>query len=206
MSVLTRRYSGSAESQIDQDIRRIDEVGVKAYADATIEGQLSDVFWDVELVQGLDTSVTTSPYWHVFRAAQVKLNDKGFLSRDITIRELIEHQSDRHHIFPKHILKKQGMTRGKYNQLANYAITQTEINISISNKPPSRYFQEVIAQCNGGDPAYGNITDIDELKTNFRMNCIPDGITTMTVDDYEQFLDKRRRLMAQKIKHYFEQL
>lgn len=206
MSVLTRRYSGSSESQIDQDIRRIDDVGIETYASATIEGQLSDVFWDLELVQGLDTSVTTSPYWHVFRAAQVKLNDKGFLSRDITVRELIEHKSDRHHIFPKDLLKKQGMTRGKYNQLANYVITQSEINIAISNKAPNVYFQEVFAQCHNNSPTYGNITDIETLKENLRMNCIPDGIMTMTVDDYEQFLEKRRQLMAQKIKQYFEQL
>ena len=38
------------------------------------------------------------------------------------------------------------------------------------------------------------------------MHCIPDGIETMTVDDYPDFLVDRRKLMARKIRSYFESL
>jgi hypothetical protein len=38
------------------------------------------------------------------------------------------------------------------------------------------------------------------------MHCIPDGVEEMTVVDYPDFLAERRRLMAQKIKTYFEGL
>ncbi len=206
MSVLTGWYSGSAESAIDFDIRQIDKNGIQAYAEATANAQLSDTFWDAGLPQQMDTSSASSPYFHVYRAAQVKANDKGFLSRDISVRELIEYKSDVHHVFPRDLLKKAGLTRGQYNQIANYVIAQSEINIQIGNKEPTAYFQQVIDQTNGGGRRYGNITDPDELRENLRMNCIPDGVEHMTVADYPAFLVARRKLMAQKIKTYFEGL
>lgn len=206
MSVLTGRYSGSPESTIDLDIRQIHTHGIEAYADTIIRGQLSDAYWSTTLPQQMDTSVASSPHFRVFQAAQVKLNDKGFLSRDIRVRDLIEVKSDVHHIFPRDLLKKHGMTRGQYNQIANYVIAQSEINIAIGNKEPSIYFAQVIEQANGGAKKYGNITNPDELRENFCMNCIPEGIEHMTVADYPGFLAQRRQLMAQKIKTYFEGL
>ena len=206
MSVLTGRYSGSPESTIDYDVRQIDAQGIESYSESLIRGELSDAFWNAGLPQSMDTSASSSPYFRVFQAAQIKLNDKGFLSRDISVRELIEVKSDVHHIFPRDYLKKQGMTRGQYNQIANYAVAQSEINIAIGKKEPSVYIAQVLDQCNGGRKRYGNITDLDELHENFRMNCIPDGVDKMGVEDYRTFLDERRKLMAQKIKKYFEAL
>jgi hypothetical protein len=84
----------------------------------------------------MNTSVASSPYFRVFEAAQVKMNDLGFLSRDITVRELIEVKSDVHHVFPRDYLKKNGLARGQYNQIANYVVAQSEINIAIGNKKP----------------------------------------------------------------------
>ena len=133
----------------------------------------------------MDTSASSSPYFRVFQAAQIKLNDKGFLSRDISVRELIEVKSDVHHIFPRDYLKKQGMARGQYNQIANYAVAQSEINIAIGKKEPSVYIAQVLDQCDGGKKRYGNITDLNELRENFRMNCIPDGVEKMDVEDYQ---------------------
>lgn len=193
MSVLTGRYSGSPESTIDYDIRQIYAQGVDAYTDGLIRGELSDAFWDAALPQAMNTSVASSPLFRVFQAAQVKLNDKGFLSRDLTVRDLIEVKSDVHHIFPRDYLKKQGLTRGQYNQIANYVVAQTEINIAIGNKEPRVFFGQLLDQCNGGPRRYGNITDPDELRENLRMNCVPHGIELMSIDDYPDFLAARRR-------------
>ena len=206
MSVLTGRYSGSPESTIDYDIRQIDAQGIESYSDSLIRGELSEAFWNAGLPQSMDTSASSSPYFRVFQAAQIRLNDKGFLSRDITVRELVEVKSDVHHIFPREYLKKHGMTRGQYNQIANYVVAQSEINIAIGKKDPATYFQQVLDQCNGGKKRYGNIVDADELHENFRMNCIPDGLEQIDFEGYRTFLDQRRKLMAQKIKRYFEAL
>lgn len=202
-SVLTGRYSGSPESMFDYDIRQIHAQGFKTYSDSLYAGQLSDAFWNASLPQEMDTSVASSPYFRVFQAAQIKLGDKGFLSKDLSVRELVEVKSDVHHLFPKDFLKKQGFNRGQYNQIANYAVAQSEINIAIGNKEPAKYIGELIKQCRGGQKKYGNIINSDELQTNLTMNCIPDGMETMTAADYPNFLAKRRILMAQKIKTYF---
>jgi len=180
--------------------------GVQPYLDAIIGSELSETFWEVALPQALNTSVASSPYFRVFQAAQVKLGDRGFLSRDITVRELVEIRSDVHHIFPRDYLKKKGFSRGQYNQIANYVIAQSEINIAIGNKEPRVYFSELLAQCQGGPKKYGNLTDLQELKENLAMNCIPEGMEEATSDDYDEFLRKRRKLMAEKIRTYFEKL
>ena len=90
MSLLTGRYSGSPESTIDYDIRQVHSQGIQTYAEGLIRGELSEAFWGTALPQEMDTSAASSPLFRVFEAAQVKLGDKGFLSRDITVRELIE--------------------------------------------------------------------------------------------------------------------
>lgn len=206
MSILTGRYSSNPETTFDYDIRQVHERGISDYIEIVVQGELSDAFWDYTLPQAMDTSVASSPYFRLFEAAQVRLNDRGFLSRDITIRELVEIKSDVHHLFPRDYLKKRGVPRGQYNQIANYVVAQSEINITIGNKEPRVYFREMIEQCQGGSKRYGNITDLCELRENLRQHCIPEGVEEMTVDDYSAFLAARRKLMARKLKVYFEGL
>lgn len=206
MSMLTGRYSGSPESSIDFDIRAI---AAKPFGECLKDREnadLSDAFWNSALIQNLDTSSVNTPYFNVFLAAQVKSNDKGFLSKDITVNDLITHRGDIHHIFPKDYLKKHDLKKGKYNQVANYVYMQSEINIKIGSKAPSSYFEEIQKQCNGGKLKYGAINDLDELKDNLRMNCVPESILDMTVDNFDDFLVERRQLMAKKIKKYYSSL
>jgi hypothetical protein len=203
MSILTGRYSGSPESTFDFDIRQIHEQGYDRYADALISAEMSDAFWSALLPQEMNTSSAISPTFKVYQAAQVKLNDKGFLSRDITVNDLILNRSDVHHVFPKAYLKNAGLSKGRYNQIANYALAQSEINIAIGDRAPSDYFKIVFDQCNGGKKKIGGITDEKELKKNLSMHCIPDGVESKSADDYDEFLDERRKLMASKIRNYF---
>ena len=203
MSILTGRYSGSPESTFDFDIRQIHQAGYTQYAEAVVQAELSNAFWGSLLPQEMNTSVASSPYFRVFEAAQVKMNDKGFLSRDITVQDLILNKSDVHHVFPKQYLKKAGMNRGRYNQIANYAIAQSEINIAIGDRAPTEYFKHLKEQVAGGRKRYGGITAPDELKVNYRMHCIPDGVENMTLEDYDVFLEERRKLMAAKMRQYF---
>lgn len=203
LSILTGRYSGSSESQFDNDIRQIASRPFGELLKDVEDAELSDAFWNASLVQSLNTSVASSPYLHVFWASQARLNDKGFLSRDITVNDLITHAGDIHHIFPKDYLKKSGMKRGDYNQIGNYVYMQSEINIKIGNKAPKDYFAKIAEQCKGGTAKYGGICDMKTLKENLRMNCIPEGILELDLDDFEEFLKQRRILMAQKMRDYY---
>jgi len=206
MSILTGRYSGSPESQIDTDIKNIVLKGIDNYLGAIEEAQLSDAFWNVELVQELDKSTITSPHLQVFFASQVKNNTLGFLSKDITVRDLISHRGDVHHVFPKAFLKKKYPNRRDYNQVANYVFAQSEINIKIGNKSPDVYFQEILEQCKEGKTEYGNITSQNELMQNLTDHAIPHSIFDQGIENYPEFLEQRRRLMARKIKDYYHSL
>ncbi len=205
-SVLRGRYTGSPESTFDFDIRQVETRGLAAYADAVIGAELPESFWSALLPQEMDTSSGSSPYFDVYKAAQVKLGDLGFLSRDITVRDLLLNRSDAHHVYPKNHLKKQGLARGRYNQIANFVLAQSEINIAIGDKPPEVYFKELAEQCNGGTKKYGGITDEAEMRANFRVNCLPESLLGGKIPAYDDFLEQRRKLMAQRIKTYFEGL
>lgn len=206
MSLLSRRYGGSPESTFDFDIRQIDSRGVEAYVESVIPNELPDSFWTGMLPQFMDTSSISSPYFKCFHAAQVKLGDRGFLSRDITVTDLLLNRADVHHVYPKQHLKGNGMTRGSYNQIGNFVIAQSEINIAIGAKPPETYFAELGDQVGGGKMKYGGITDSAEMLANFRMNCIPETLLGGDVPSYESFLEERRRLMALKIRDWFQTL
>lgn len=206
LSVLTGRYSGSPETAFDNDIKNICATSFGDYLRRIEEAELSDIFWNVTLVENMETSAANSPYLNVFFAAQVKMHDKGFLSRDITVNELISLKGDIHHIFPRDYLKKNGLTRKEYNQISNYVYMQSETNIRIGNKPPRVYFGEILEQCNGGPLKYGGILTMEELRHNLAMNCIPESVFTMEIDDYNQFLTERKKLMASKIREYYRML
>ena len=203
LTILTGRYSGSPESWFDYDIKRF-----FAYEDPieflkqTEAGDLSDAFWNVNLIQHLNTSVASSPYFNMFLIAQVKAHDKGFLSKQIDVETMLENRGDIHHLFPKHYLTSHGVTQAQYNQIANYVFLQQEINIRIGDDAPAEYMAEVYNQCNTKKPVYGGITDVDILRDNLKQNCIPDGFEKMRIEDYEVFLEERRKLMAEKIRAY----
>lgn len=206
MSVLTGRYSASPESRMDKDIKDINERGFTEVLADREAAELSDTFWEVGLVQGLRTSSVNSPLFKAFLAAQACLGDKGFLSKDITVRDMLTHHGDIHHIFPREFLKKQGYTRGQYNQVANLACVQQEINIKIGSKNPVDYVADIFQHCQAGQPLYGVITDPDELAANFQANALPQDQNLYHIDHYEDFLARRREAMAEKIKRYYQKL
>lgn len=207
LSMLTGRYSGSSESAIDYDIKRFTEEDPEEFVKNTEEGELSDAFWENTLITKLDTSVSSSPYFLVYLIAQVKNGARGFLSKQINVQSLIEQRGDIHHIFPRKYLQKNGVSNRKdYNQIANYTYTQTEINIKIKDTPPCEYMSNMKKQIAGEGSYYGGITDMADLEENLSENCVPVEFMNMDVSNYQEFLEKRRKLMAQYIRDYYMKL
>lgn len=207
LSMLTGRYSGSAESAIDYDIKRFTEQDPVQFVKTTEAGELSDAFWNTVLVQRLDTSVASSPYFLVYLMAQVKRNARGFLSKQITVQSLIEQRGDIHHIFPKKYLQRNGIDNRKdYNQIANYVYTQSEINIKIKDDAPCDYMARMKQQVSGEGSFYGGISSMEDLEANLAENCVPIEFMGMDVFDFQVFLDMRRTLMAKYIKEYYASL
>jgi len=204
LSYLTARYSGPIESTFDEDIKNISRNEFESYLSLIEQSEFSDAFWNVALPENLKTSSTNSPYFNVFLSAQVKTQAHGFLSKDVLAQELISIKGDIHHIFPKNYLKKNGLSKTSYNQAANYVYMESETNIRIGDKPPKHYLLIVTNQFGENIPnRISNIDNIEELYANFDENCIPNEIIGMDISLYEEFLKKRRILMANKIKEYY---
>ncbi len=203
MSVLTERYSGEPQATLSEDVRGMNaEDGAKVYLDRLERSGLSDAFWNEELMQKLMTSGPKNVYFNVFLSSQIRANDKGFLSRDITVRDLFAGQKDIHHIYPQNYLQGFRVGKKQQNQLANLVVMQKEINIEIGDTAPTEYFSRLQGGCGDGVPIYGGIDNSEELQKNFEAHCIPDGV----FGDYDEFLKERRKLMAAKIRDYYQSL
>lgn len=207
MSTLTSRYIGSPETQMDFDIKRIREKGFLTFFNEVEEANLSETFWNIRLVQSLETPVINSPFFNVFLAAQIHSGDNALFSNGTKIGYLITLMGDVHHIFPKQYLRKKGYNeKVQYNQIANFTYLDTQVNKDISDDAPNVYFKNAIESCKNGKALYGNIIEIDVLYKNLEANCIPTNIETMDYINYPEFLIARRKLMAKKIKDYYEHL
>ena len=206
LSILTQRYSASPESAFAKDLKVISEVGI-AQAFKTIEtATLSDNFWQVALPQNLSYASSLNPTYLAYLAAQVSGGDNSLLSSNIRVEELIRLGGDVHHIFPKKYLVEHGFERTQYNQTANYAYLDTPVNISIGKKAPKDYFSAALAQCGSDKAETGSIIDEKVLRENLATNCIPEDVFEMDYTRYDEFLEKRRVLMAAKIRKYYESL
>jgi hypothetical protein len=204
LSILTGRYSGSPESMFDYDIKRFNTNPPEEYLKSVELGQLSDAYWEHILPERLNTSVASSPYFKLYLMAQVHSGDKGFLSSQITVGALISNRGDIHHLFPKKYLQRNGHnSRSEYNQIANYAITQSEINIQIKDDAPNIYMTKILEQIESKKSVIGGILTKEQLNGSFKQNCIPDEFVNYDVNNYYEFLARRRYLMSQKIRDYY---
>ena len=207
MSVLTGRYSGSSESIMDRDMRRIADQGFIPFYEEIAASRLADTFWDVTLPQDLATTSVRSGAWMAYVASQVRAADNTLFTNGFKVADVIANVGDIHHIFPKAYLRKAiDAPQRLYNQVANYTYLEKRINIAIGEKRPGEYFSQARDAINSGTGYFGDIADEGALLSNLEANCIPEGIFDMCADDYEDFLAQRRVLMARKIRNYYESL
>ncbi len=203
MTSLTRRYTGSPETVMDEDLARLrsvaDAAGFVATLDRVIEAALPNDFWDVTLVSDLETSSARSPALFAYYAA-LNLLDAHVLFSKMKVAELLDpalraHRSpiERHHLFPRGYLKKSGYKSTRdINQVANYALVEWGDNTDIGDEPPSSYF-----------PRYASRFAEEELRQMMTWHALPAGWHEM---EYETFLAERRKLIAQVIRQGFEKL
>ena len=207
LSTLTGRYVASPESSMSRDIRTIEEKGFLTFFQEAEKSALSDTFWEVTLSQNLETTSVNSPAFNAFLAAQINMNKNSLFMHGTMISDLLNISGDVHHIFPKAYLKNNGIdAKGRYNQVANFTYLDTQVNKAVSDDAPAEYFAKVVRQCGTKEQEIGNITDLEALKQNIADNALPQEIVSMTVVDYDEFLMKRRHLMAKMIEQYYKQL
>ena len=206
MSLLIGRYSGSSESMIDEDIKQINEKGIKDYLDQMEKTHLGAGFWDFGIISDLESSSVNNNAYNVYLASQCNSNATAFLSKSMKISSLIEQRGDIHHIFPKKYLIDNGYTQKQYNQVANFVYTEQSTNIKIGKMAPKLYFDEVQKEIMNGKFNISTIDNEKDLINNLQQNDIPSGILNFVHKDYDHFLLERKKMMSAKIKYFYESL
>lgn len=206
MSMFIGRYSGSAESRIDEDIKQINEKGIAAYLIQMEQANLGPGFWDFGIINDLETSSVNNNAYNLYLAAQVNNNAVAFLSKNMKISSLIEQRGDVHHIFPKKYLMNNGYPQKAYNQVANFVFTEQATNIKVGMLTPKEYLDKVKSQIQAGTNGISTLDSDSSLQENLIQNDIPNSIEEASHLVYEDFLEERRRLMSNKLKVYYSQL
>ena len=206
MSLLIGRYSGSAESMIDEDIKQINEKGIAVYLHQMEQNHLGKGFWEFSLVNQLESSSINNNAYNVYLAAQCYNNAPAFLSKSMKISSLIEQRGDVHHIFPKKYLTKNGFIPKQYNQVANFVYTEQATNIKVGMQTPQDYLAKVKNEIENQVFDISSLDTLVGLEENLGSNDIPKTLEHATHLDYNDFLTERRKLIAAKIKTYYEQL
>lgn len=204
MTALTRRYTGSPESVMEQDLTQLRDVGdaeeFVSHFDRIINDMLSEDYWDITLPNELATSSANSPSLFAYHAA-LNILDAQVLFSKMKVSELLDPATqanksalERHHLFPKAYLKKLEITETRItNQIANYALVEWPDNVAISDSSPAEYYL----------PIYTERFSTEEMKQMSYWHALPSGWENM---EYQEFLDARRKLMAQVIRDGFEKL
>lgn len=185
LTLLTNRYSSSPESTFQTDITNFVEASdPREYIEKVEASDLSDTFWNVGFINRLSTSHT--PTFYIFIMSQITEDNRGFLSSE-KVETMMRNTGDIHHIFPKAYLQDYGYSQSQYNQIANYAMVNKETNIKIGKKPPQDYLKE-----------------FEDLDKNYQDNAIPNNLEFMNVNNYDDFLSERRKMISKKIRKYYE--
>lgn len=97
----------------------------------------------------------------------------------------VSHTIQHHHIFPKSLLQKVGVESQSINEIANFAFIGGKTNRQITNKEPINYLDNEVVSIRG-----------EEALT---LQLIPLDRSLWEIDHYQQFLDYRRKTIADAI-------
>lgn len=207
MCSLTGRYSSSPETRLEEDMNRIksvsDAASFKTMLEKLITDNLGHDFWEITLVNDLESSSVRTPAWNAYVASLIMKGSPVLFSQR-TVSSLFEpsikpkkKQLDRHHLFPKnYLVQHYGLDSKKdqslINQVGNLTYLEFEDNIEISDAEPKQY-------CADMRKRYGE----DAMRKMYADHALPEGFENM---EYEEFLPARRKLMAKIIRGAFEKM
>jgi len=206
MTSVTGRYSSSPETVFEKDLNKIKEFDKNYFVvglEKIITDNLTNDFWEITLVGQMETSSARSPEANAFYAALNKLGSPVLFSRKL-IGDLYDpslkikkKRLEKHHIFPRNYLISKyrfdkNKDKAKINQIANLTFLEFEDNIEISDANPSEYFAMVKKRFAE-----------NELSEMLNQHAVPDNFYQL---EYDEFLQKRRKLMAGVIKKAFNKI
>lgn len=189
MAQLWGWYSGSSESYLEKDINALkDGKGIDGLID------------NLSLFRGKNLYLTTedlayqgvrSKIYALFYATIRSRNARDWTDTNVPLysRNLgFNNVLERHHIFPKAFLRKKydasnSIQKNLINEIANNALITQKSNIKILDRDPAEYLPEI---------------DPEQLRKQF----VPTDSALYSLQNYELFLEKRRKLIADGINQF----
>ncbi len=207
MSQITGRYTGSSETQFEEDMTRIDGNLGRTPGEFTstlndlIEAAVPSDFWTVTLPEQLISSSPRTPAYLGYLAA-LNILDADVLLSPMSVKSWMDPRRrtvkgvEKHHLFPKDYLKSVlGITSvRKINQVANYALVEWSTNIDISADEPAMYWPLQLKS---------KKVEGERFERQVGWHALPDDWTSL---DYDTFLVERRALMARVTSEGFKRL
>ncbi len=203
MAALTGRYTGSPETRMEQDLALLRGVRTADdfvnILDQQVDAVLTRDYWEVTLPNELETAAARNTGQFAYYAALCLLNAPVLYSR-MKVAELLDPSTrakksalERHHLFPRRYLQRIGIKeRRLINQVANYALVEWSDNIRISDQAPEEYVPDMEKRFSP-----------EELREMYDLHALPKQWYEM---DYQTFLKKRRKGIANVIRRGFLQL
>jgi hypothetical protein len=102
------------------------------------------------------------------------------------------HKIQIHHIFPRSLLREAGYDRKEINEISNLAFIAGKTNRSISNKEPISYLEDEIIKKRGIEALTSQKVPLDK--------------SLWEIKNFNNFLDSRRKSLAEMINIYLENL
>lgn len=193
MTSLKGRYTNSPETVMETDLAKLRSITTAeefvGLLEGIIDNELTNDFWNIQLVTDLATSSSRSPSLSGYYASLNILNAPGLFS-NLKVNDLLQagirankSPLERHHLFPKAYLNRIGITALQdTNQIANFALVEWSDNIDISDMKPSEYV-----------PQYKARFSEPELAVMYEMHALPEDWESM---EYSEFLEARRKKIA----------
>lgn len=204
MAQTSGRYTNSPETQIESDLARfrdLDPGDADSFCEVLnkiVRDTMTTDYWDITLVNRLDTSSAHSPALSAYWAA-LNLLDADLLFSTLKVSSVLDpvvtppRNIERHHLHPKaHLAAKEITDTKQTNAIANMAFIDWTDNAEISDSPPTEYW-----------PVMSQRVKSDRFETQVHHHALPRGWEQM---DYNEFLEERRRLIAKIVKEGFETL
>ena len=200
----TSHYTGSFESTVQEELNDLERISTADEFEEYLKNRIRLVFtndyFTHTLPDDLNSSASVSTVWNAYLAALNILNKKVLFS-DLYYRELLSgdyngtrNALEKHHLFPKAYLEKIGIKDDRdRNQIANFAFIEWGDNMIVGDEAPAEYFK----------PIFERKTIPEERKEIMKYNALPEDWYNM---QYNDFLVKRRKLMANVIKEGYERL
>ena len=189
-SAMWGRFSSSTESTIDKDLKVLEEL------DGGIDRLIDELrLWhgNLKVAPGHFGGWSLGARFYPLLYMLTRVGEARDWGNGLPLRSNLLGKMSRlevHHIFPKALLYKNDFGRAQVNAVANFCFLTKDTNLQISATPPDVYFPNVEAKHPGA------------LASQW----IPMDPELWKVENYPEFLEARRHLLAEAANEFLTEL